>query len=101
MIIYLYDLRNEKTPAPIAMRLSYFFLLPNATFPFFPFIDWGAFRRTYYDRPPIEIHQRGVRLILRGALHLILYRYVYYHLSMGPDAVYGIRTVALYLATSW
>ena len=101
IIIYMYDLRHERVRVPIATRLSYFFLLPNAVFPFFPVVDWGAFKRTYYDRPPVEIYQRGVRLMFRGAIHLLLYRYVYYHLTKSPDAVYGIRTVAVYLASSW
>ncbi len=101
LIIYMYDLRHERTPSPVWTRLSYFFLPLNAVFPFYPVVDYGAFRRNYYDSPPVEIYQRGVRLILRGAVHLLLYRYVYYHLSMSPDAVYGIRTVAIYFASAW
>ena len=101
IVIYMYDLRHERVPVPVATRLSYFFLLPNAAFPFFPVVDWGAFKRNYYDRPSIEIYQRGVRLILRGAIHLLLYRYVYYFLTKSPDAVYGVKTVAIFLASSW
>ena len=101
LIIYMYDLRHERVPAQAWMRLSYFFLLPNAVFPFFPVVDYGAFRRTYYDRPAVEIYQRGVRLIFRGATHLLLYRYIYYHYSPAADAVYGIRSVAIYFASSW
>ena len=101
IIIYMYDLRHERAGLPVATRLSYFFLLPNATFPFFPVVDWAAFKRSYYDRPALEIYQRGVRLILRGAVHLLLYRFVYYHLSKAPDAVYGLRSVTLFLASAW
>ncbi len=101
LIIYVYDLRHERTASSVWTRLSYFFLLPNAAFPFFPVVDYGAFRRNYYDRPPLEIYQRGVRLILRGAIHLLIYRFVYYHLSRSPDAVYGIKTVAIYFASAW
>ncbi len=101
VIIYLYDLRHERVPAPAWMRLAYFFLLPNAAFPFFPVVDYGAFRRTYFDRPALEIYQRGVRLIFRGVTHLLLYRFIYYHYSPSADAVYGIKSVVIYFASAW
>ena len=56
MMVYLYDLRHEKTPASVWERLSYFFLLPTACFPLFPVIDFNTFRRTYYDRGEAEIY---------------------------------------------
>lgn len=101
LIVYMYDLRHERSPVSPWMRVAYFFLPLNATFLLFPVVDYGAFRRNYYDKPAIEIYQRGVRLILRGAIHLLLYRYIYYYWSPPPDVVYGIRTVAIYMASAW
>lgn len=74
LIIYLYELQHEKTPATIWERLSYFFLLPNACFLFFPVIDYQRFRRTYYDTDAASIYQKGVFWMLRGMTHLLLYR---------------------------
>ncbi len=51
LVIYLYDLRNERGSVSIWQRLGYFFLLPNICFPLFPVVDYQTFRRTYYDRP--------------------------------------------------
>ena len=47
MILYLYDLRHETEPVPLAQRLGYFFLLPNLCFPLFPVVDYRTFQRTY------------------------------------------------------
>ncbi len=36
-----------------------------------------TFRRTYYDRPALDIYQEGVQRIVRGLVQLVLYRMVY------------------------
>ena len=87
LIIYMYDLKHEKQPASVTTRLSYFFLLPNVVFPFFPVVDYGAFRRTYYNQDANSIYQTGVWWMFRGVTHLILYRLVYYYLTIGPGEV--------------
>jgi hypothetical protein len=87
LILYLYDLRFEKTSPGFVRTLTYFFMLPNACFPIFPVVDNKAFRRNYYDADAFQIYQTGVDWILRGVVHLILYRFVYYYLTLAPAEV--------------
>ena len=108
LIIYLYDLKHGKTTPTLTSTLSYFFLLPNVVFPFFPVVDYGTFRRTYYDDDQHRIYQKGLQWLFRGILHLILYRYVNYYLVIAPEEVtntaelvrYAISNFALYLQIS-
>jgi len=107
LIIYMYDLRFEKEPN-FWRTLSYFFLLPNVVFPFFPLVDYNTFRRTYFNGERFKIYQTGLEWILRGALHLIFYRFVNYYLAMAPEAVntaselvqYTISNFLLYVRVS-
>jgi hypothetical protein len=108
LIIYVYDLQHGKTTPTLTSTLSYFFLLPNVVFPFFPVVDYSTFRRTYYDDDQHRIYQKGVQWLFRGVLHLILYRYVNYYLVIAPEDVtntvelvrYMISNFALYLQIS-
>jgi hypothetical protein len=97
LIIYLYDLQHEKTPATIWERLSYFFLLPNVCFLFFPVVDYQTFRRTYYDTDAAHIYQKGVLWMYRGLTHLLLYRILYYYVVPSPPQVEGLGTVVLFV----
>ena len=101
LAIYAYDIRHEQGPVSLWTRLSYFFLLPNAVFPLFPIVDYKGFQRTYYDRDEIEIYRKGARWMLRGVMHLLLYRLVYQHMTLGPEAVHDLPTVLLYAASSY
>ena len=108
LIIYMYDLKHGKATPTLASTLSYFFLLPNVFFPFFPVVDYSTFRRTYYNDDQHRIYQTGVQWILRGVIHLILYRYINYYVMIAPGDVsntlelvrYLISNFALYLRIS-
>lgn len=108
LIIYIYDLKHGKATPTLTSTLSYFFLLPNVVFPFFPVVDYSTFRRTYYNDDQHQIYQRGLQWILRGVIHLILYRYVNYYLMIAPGDVsntlelvrFLISNFALYLRIS-
>ncbi|HKY61603.1 MAG TPA: hypothetical protein VJP59_11390 [Gemmatimonadota bacterium] len=107
VILYLYDLKTGKTPADPWARIAYFFLLPNVCFPLFPVVDYKTFLRTYYDAPAVEIYQKGVYWMLRGVIHLLLYRAIYYALPRfsDPSDVVGVyvfmaMTYAMYLRVS-
>ncbi len=108
LIIYVYDLKHGKASPTFASTLSYFFLLPNVVFPFFPVVDYGTFRRTYYNDDEHQIYQKGLQWMFRGAIHLILYRYVNNYLMISPENVtntaglvrYLISNFALYLRIS-
>ena len=101
MILYMYDLRYDKSPVSIPAALSYFFLLPNVVFPLFPVVDYRTFRRTYYDAEQLEIYQRGVEWMFRGITHLILYRFIYYYLTISPAEVTNVADLARYLVTTF
>lgn len=108
LIFYMYRLRHQKEPTNVWRTLSYFFLLPNVVFPLFPVVDFNSFRRNYYDKDRYQIYQKGIDWIFRGAVHLILYRFVSYYLIIAPEEVvnvsdlvrYVIANFALYLRVS-
>ncbi|MFQ5747049.1 MAG: hypothetical protein ACE5HF_07505 [Gemmatimonadota bacterium] len=101
LIIYLYDLRHEKTPATLWERLSYFFLFPNVCFPLFPVVDYETFRRTYYATDARAIYEKGLSWIGRGIIHLLLYRAVYYYLVPAPSEVANVGSLALFMLSGY
>jgi hypothetical protein len=101
LILYLYELRSETAPAPVWQRLSYFFLLPNVCFPMFPVVDYKTFRRSYYNDERHEIYQVGVEWILRGLVQLVLYRLVYYYMSMAPTEVQDLGDLGRYVVSGF
>ena len=108
LIVYMYDLRHSKQPTRWDERIAYFFCLPSVAFPLFPVLDFSTFRRTYYDRPAVEIYREGIRWMVRGLTHLVLYRIIYQYGTVAPAEVtsgaklvqYMIVTYALYLRVS-
>ena len=99
--IYLYDVSQDTRRPRLADTLAYFLMLPNPAFPLFPVVDFKTFQRTYYDRHEIEIYRTGVILMLRGLVHLLLYRAVYYHLVLAPEQVVDLLDLAQYLAANF
>jgi D-alanyl-lipoteichoic acid acyltransferase DltB (MBOAT superfamily) len=97
MIVYMYDLKHGKARPTLTSTLSYFFLYPNVVFPFFPIIDYGTFRRTYYDDEQHAIYQRGLQWMLRGVVQLILYRWINYYLMIAPQEVTDPTQLVRYL----
>lgn len=101
VVLYLYDMPGEKKKATIWERLCYFFMLPNVIFPFYPIVDYITYRRTYYNKDAYTIYQKGVLWMLRGAIHLIFYRVVYYHMSPATDDIVGLSGVILFIVSSY
>ncbi len=101
LIVYLYDLRHEKTSGTWAQRLAYFFMVPNACFPLFPVVDYKTFRTNWYDDDAYRTYQVGVDWMVRGVIHLILYRVVYYHLTLAPSEVTGPAELSQYLVANF
>ncbi|BBA33496.1 uncharacterized protein sS8_1537 [Methylocaldum marinum] len=101
LILYFYELRHDTTPTTLTQRLSYFFLLPNACFPLFPVIDYKTFRRNYYDDDAYRIYQTGIDWMTRGVIHLILYRVVYYHLTLAPEEVTNPAQLTQFLVANF
>lgn len=101
MIVYLYDLKYGKAKPTLASTLSYFFLLPNVVFPFFPIIDYATFRRTYYDVEQHTIYQKGLGWMVRGIIHLLLYRYINYYVMLAPQDVTSAAELVRYLIANF
>jgi len=108
LIVYFYDLRHDRAPVTPAHAVGYFAMLPNACFPLFPVVDFKTWRRSHYAQDAEATYQRGVDWIARGILHLVLYRYFYYHLTLTPSEVdtpadllqYLVANFMLYLRVS-
>ena len=101
MIVYLYDLSAGSVPVGPWRAFAYFFMLPNVCFPLFPVVDYKAFCRTYYDREDVEIYQTGIEWMFRGVLQLLVYRFVYQHMVVGPDAVVTSLDAAKFIVTAY
>lgn len=101
LILYMYDLKTEKSPAGFWQRIAYFFMLPNLCFPLFPVVDYKTFLRTYYDAPAADIYQKGVFWMLRGVSHLLLYRVVYHLLPIADSDLSGIVGVYAFMAMTY
>ena len=101
LIVYLYDLKHDNGPPAPLHALSYFFMLPNACFPLFPVVDYKTFRRNYYDADAYSIYQMGLDWMVRGVIHLILYRVVYYYLTLAPSEVHGPGDLAQYMVANF
>jgi D-alanyl-lipoteichoic acid acyltransferase DltB (MBOAT superfamily) len=101
IVLYLYDLRYEKAEVSVWRSFSYFFMLPNVCFPLFPVVDYKTFRRNYFDQDSYRIYQVGVEWIARGVVHLILYRVVYYYLTMSPAEVAGPADLARFIVANF
>ncbi|MFN8712187.1 MAG: hypothetical protein ACK5Z2_04985 [Bacteroidota bacterium] len=101
LILYMYELKHEQKPAGFWQRLSYFFMLPNLCFPLFPIIDWKTWLRCKYSVPQQEIWRSGIRKLLRGCVHLIVYRFIYTQLVPSPATLTGPADLALYIATAY
>ncbi|MCL4760674.1 MAG: hypothetical protein KJ018_02585 [Burkholderiales bacterium] len=101
LITYMYDLRHEQAPPSPARTLSYFFLLPNVCFPLFPVVDFRTFRRSHYDDDAYRVYQLGIDWMVRGVIHLLAYRFVYYHLTLAPAEVVDPATLSQYLVSNF
>ncbi len=101
LVVYLYDLKDEKPGVSIWTRLSYFFLLPNVCFPLFPVVDYRMYKRTYYNAAPATIYQQGMLWMMRGSVQLILYRVVYTHLLIPPEQVEGLWSLVQAILTTY
>jgi hypothetical protein len=101
LVIYLYDLHTKNEVVSPSLRLSYFFMLPNFAFPFFPVVDFSGWVRAFQAHPSAETYQRGVYWLTVGAIHLLLYRLVNYYLTIDPSDVTGFWSFLYYAVTNF
>ena len=101
MIVYMYDRKHAKDRVNWWQTLGYFFLLPNVCFPLFPVVDYKKFCRNYYDDERHKIYQVGVEWMWRGLLQLVLYRLVYYHLTVDSVAITNLGELLVYMLSTF
>lgn len=107
-ILSLYDAAQPGPRPPLVRSLAYFFMLPNACFPFFPVVDPKVFARSRFDADEARIYFKGVWWMTRGVLHLMLYRVVCNIWRVSPADVedgaglahYMLSSMGLYLRVS-
>jgi hypothetical protein len=100
-VVYLYDKEHENVAPSWWRTIAYFFPLPNVCFPMFPVFDYKSFRRGYYDIERHRIYQIGVDWMARGALQLVLYRVVYYHVALPPAEVIDPDTLTRFIVANF
>ena len=101
IIIYLYEIKHGLVPTSIWQTLSYFFIFPNVCFLFFPIVDYKTYNKTYYNIVDTEIWQKGIRWMLRGLIHIIAYRVIYYFFLISPSQVTDITSLLQYIFSSY
>ena len=101
LALYLHALHNDEVRPTPARTLAYFFMLPNICFPLYPVIDYTTFTRNYYDREAIRIYETGMRWIVRGLIHLVLYRFVYLHLTVDPADLLTLGDLVQFLLATF
>ena len=99
LMIYMYDLREKSSEFGPWRALAYFFMVPNVNFTLLPVIDYKNLFAVYYPKntQSIEIYQKGIILLLRGIIHLLLYRLVYQNVLVDPETIANAGDAAQYL----
>jgi D-alanyl-lipoteichoic acid acyltransferase DltB (MBOAT superfamily) len=108
LALYLLAMKGGKTEGGLWSALAYFFMLPNLVFPLFPVVDYQTFTRNHYDKDEKSIYEQGLQWIVRGTVHLLLYRLVYHSILNDPGDVvrfgdlvrFMLATFLLYLKVS-
>jgi D-alanyl-lipoteichoic acid acyltransferase DltB (MBOAT superfamily) len=101
LVIYLHERRFAKQPETPGDVLSYFFLLPNFAFPLFPVVDYRTLRRGYFAENIHDTQRTGLRLLLRGIVHLLMWRLINHRLYIPSEEVYNFATLATFLVTNY
>jgi hypothetical protein len=97
LMIYLYDLKHRRAPFSFWRSASYFFMLPNIVFPLFPVVDYQTLRRSHEeDKERARVFQKGIDWMVRGAVHLVLYRLIYQNLPIDSTSVADVGDLLRY-----
>ena len=101
IIIYLYELKHAKTRETLVDTLSYFFLLPNFCFMHFPVVDYRTMQRGYFADDVHSLQRRGLQMMFRGTIHLLLYRLVYHEMLIPASKVHDLASLTCYLVCNY
>lgn len=99
--IYWKTIQRDPKAIPWSQRLSYFFMFSNGFFPFFLIVDYRKFRASYVENDLGPVAQRGIAWILRGIIHLLLYRVVKVYFLPGKMDLIDVEYLALFLVTNY
>ncbi len=101
MILYLYELKHAEGPETLGDALAYFFLLPNVYFIHFPVVDYRAFRRGYFAKDIHAIQADGLRMMVRGTVHLLLYRLIDQKLLIAAEEVHNLPSLVGFIVCTY
>ncbi|MFO1091850.1 MAG: hypothetical protein U0992_00860 [Planctomycetaceae bacterium] len=101
LLVYLGETRQRTSPDSLAATAAYLFMTPNVSFPLFPVVDYQTFCGAWRAGNDPAVQQRGVNWILRGVVHLLLYRYIKAYLVPLPHELYDLPHIALFMATNY
>jgi D-alanyl-lipoteichoic acid acyltransferase DltB (MBOAT superfamily) len=97
LVLYMLAMKSGRPEGGLWNALAYFFMLPNLVFPLYPVVDYQTFRRTYYDKQEHTIYEQGLVWIVRGVVHLLLYRFVYHSVLNDPTDVLGLGDLVQFM----
>lgn len=100
LIIYLFEIRHQTDKGTFPDRLSYFFMFPNLCLILFPIVDYSSFIEKSKPKD-LLIVQKGIRSILRGVFHYLLYRFVYHYLFFSPLEVNNVSDLLYFMVYSY
>ncbi|MCB7130106.1 MAG: hypothetical protein J3T61_11280, partial [Candidatus Brocadiales bacterium] len=92
MMLYTYSVASSRQQETWTDFMAYFFCLPNFYFLLFPIIDYDKFKKGYFAEDIHRLAQRGISWMMRGTIHLCLFRLIYHRVVIGPDEVNSLFT---------
>lgn len=101
LALYLLALHHHEAPPGLAWATAYLFMLPNVCYPLFPVVDYKTFVRSHFDADRFRIYERAVHLMLRGIVHLLVYRVVYYGFALDGLYVNDLRELLVYVVSTF
>ncbi len=101
MMIYMYELKHAKKPESPLDAVAYFFMLPNFCFLLFPVVDYRTWQRGFFADEVHAIQRRGLDMMFRGVVQLILYRIIDQELLIPADQVYGTWSLLGFLVFNY
>ncbi len=101
IVIYLHETRGRTERERLDDVMSYFFLLPNFAFHLFPVVDYRTLRRSYFSSEIHETQRAGLRLMLRGVIHLLLWRVINECLMVNAADVRGVASLTRFIVFNY
>ena len=101
MILFLYELKHTKATEPLTDVLSYFFVLPNLCFTIFPVVDYRTMQRGFCAQDIHTIQRRGLRMMFRGTIHLLLWRLIDHEFWFPAEEVHNVTSLSMYLVFNY